>query len=414
MTPPRSQRLAAVHAATLLAAVTLLLYLGRHFWFHYDEWDIVGNHSLPLFQPHNEHWSTLPYLVYKALYPLLGLRHYLPYLAIVVVLHAGVAHLLWRVLRGEGVGGWIAVFLTAAFLVLGAGAENLVWAWQMGFVGSVFLGYGALLLAATGRTTGRTDMLAAAALVGALMCSGMGIVMLLVVALAIALRRGPIAALSVGALPLLCFAAWYLTFGHTASGQAYARPSLAGSLHFVWVGLTASSEMASGLKWTGPLLTVAAGSWAAWKLIGDRGGNAIAVAGVVGAVALFAIISAGRLQYGAQSAAQGRYVYVAAALLVPAAGLALNSLATRGRVGEVATALLLAWCFVHGARVLVLSERQHSAVTENTRRLVVAAADRLGAQPPADPAARPDPVAAPTLTMARIARFKRDGAMPRS
>ncbi|MDQ6746890.1 MAG: hypothetical protein M3010_02105 [Candidatus Dormibacteraeota bacterium] len=408
------RRAAAAHAGTLVLGAVALLYMGRGFWFHYDEWDIVGNHSLGLFEPHSEHWSTLPYLAYRGLYPVFGLRQYLPYLAIVVALHLGVVHLAWRVLRQQGVNGWISVTLAAAFLALGAGAENLVWAWQMGFVGSVFFGYAACLLVTTGTPGRRRDVFGALALLAAMMCSGIGLVMTLVAGVAAALRRGPAAAAAVVLPAVIAFGAWYAAYGHRASGQAYARPSVTGSLQFAWVGLTATAERASGLRWLGPLLVVAALAWAASRLRAAPSREPLAIAGVVGALGLFTLISAGRLQFGVESARQGRYVYVAAALLLPVTGLALQWLAGRRTIGRAAAALLVGWALVHGAGNLVLAESQHRAVSASTRALVLAAAARLDEGQHFDPSARPDPVAAPTLTLARIAGFKREGALPPS
>jgi hypothetical protein len=400
------------HRASLLLAAAGLLYLGRGAWFYYDEWDVAGNGALPLLQPHSEHWSTLPYLAYRALYAAFGLRQYLPYLAVVIALHVGLAHFLWHVLRRQGVAGWPAAGLAAAFLVLGAGSENLVWAWQMGTVGSVFFGYAALLLATGAAPSRRRDVLAAAALVAAQMCSGIGLVMLLVSAIAITLRRSVAIAAGVVAVPLVAFVAWYATFGHQVSGQHYSRPSITGSLQFVWVGLTSTAELASGLKWLGPLLVGAALAWVGWRARTGLRRHPVALAGVIGAVALFALISAGRLQFGPDSARQGRYVYLGAALLVPVAGLALQQLVARGRAGELAVALLVTWAAVHGARVLVPAEAAHGAISAHTRRLVLDAATRMDRGEPFDPAARPDPAAAPTLTLARVAVFRTEGALP--
>ncbi|HEY8740241.1 MAG TPA: hypothetical protein VIN56_06590 [Candidatus Dormibacteraeota bacterium] len=276
---------------------------------------------------------------------------------------------------------------------MGAGAENLVWAWQMGFVGSVFFGYAAVLLAATRKVGRRGDAGAAAALLAGVMCSGIGLVMVLVTAVA--------------------FAAWYAAFGHAATTQVYARPSLGGSLAFTWVGMTSAAEMGSGLRWLGAPLVVGVAGWLAWRLRRAPREHPVAVAGALGFIAMFALISTGRLQYGAESARQSRYIYVAVALLIPLTGVVLQRLMDHGRLGQAAAALLVGWAFLHGARVLVLSENQHRAVTANTRRLVLAAAaglDQPGSTP--DMGLRPDPVAAPTLNLARIAGFKRDGALP--
>ena len=405
----RTRTWAGIHLATLLAGGLWLLYLGRNLWFFFDEWDIVGNHALGLFQPHNEHWSTLPYLAYRALYPVFGLRQYLPYLAVMLVLHLGVTHLLWRLLRSEGVGDGSATALAAVFLVFGPGAENLDWAWQMGFVGSVFFGLAAVLLAATGPPTRRRDVLAAAALLAGLMSSGIGVPMLLVTALAVALRRGPGPAVAIVAVPELGFGVWYGIAGHAAT--AYQRPGALVSLQYMGEGLAATAELGYDVPVVGPALVLGAVGWAAWQL--SRRREPLAVAAILGAVGLFGIISLGRVQYGPNQAAAGRYLYVGGALLVLAAGVALRGLAARGRLGRLAAGVIVAAALLHNAELLAAQEAAHSAVTAVTRqRVVEAGAGLTGPGPAADPQQRPDPRGAPTLTLSRVAGFARDGALP--
>src|SRR4051794_10217054 len=63
----------------LVGAVPLYLYLGRRQWFFLDEWDFLAGRGLnahDLLRPHNEHWSTIPVIVYRVLFHLFGLRSY--------------------------------------------------------------------------------------------------------------------------------------------------------------------------------------------------------------------------------------------------------------------------------------------------------------------------------------------------
>ena len=77
-----------------------------------------------LLHPHNEHWSTLPILVYRGLVNLVGVRTYVPFLAVLVALHLALAHLLWRSCLRVGASMMVATALTAAFVVLGAGLRT--------------------------------------------------------------------------------------------------------------------------------------------------------------------------------------------------------------------------------------------------------------------------------------------------
>ena len=76
-------------------------------WFFADEWDFIATRSRPplsdlgavadmLLTPHNEHWSTLPILVYRAVFGVVGLRAYWPYLIVLYAFHLTVVALLVR------------------------------------------------------------------------------------------------------------------------------------------------------------------------------------------------------------------------------------------------------------------------------------------------------------------------------
>ena len=88
-----------------LGSWAALLYLGRGVTFLQDEWrfiDVVGPFGTlgDLMRPQNEHWSTLPFLLYRMIFNVVGLSSYLPYLAVVLALHvvavAGLFVLLHR------------------------------------------------------------------------------------------------------------------------------------------------------------------------------------------------------------------------------------------------------------------------------------------------------------------------------
>src|SRR4029078_6788207 len=70
-----------------------------------------------------------------------------PYQAVLVALHLTAATLLRRIMRRAGVGPWIASAAALLFLCLGSGRQNIVWAFQIGFVGSLVFGLAHLILA---------------------------------------------------------------------------------------------------------------------------------------------------------------------------------------------------------------------------------------------------------------------------
>src|SRR3954469_13319263 len=122
-----------------ISALVLWLMLGRAQWFYRDEWDFVAARKAgdlgDLFRPHNEHWTTAPILLYRALYGLFGLRVYLPYRLPVLLLHLTAAALLLVVTRRAGVSPWIATAAASLFALFGAGWQNIVQPFQICFTG---------------------------------------------------------------------------------------------------------------------------------------------------------------------------------------------------------------------------------------------------------------------------------------
>src|SRR5713226_3512047 len=142
---PRARLL--VVAGTVIG-VAAMLWLSRGFYFYFDEWDFILTAPdwswTTYLQPHNEHPVMLPRLIYAVLLATVGLRSYLPYMAVLLALHAASVVLLFELARRRG-GDLVGIAAAALLLVLGAGWENLLWAFQIAFVGSVACGLGALL-----------------------------------------------------------------------------------------------------------------------------------------------------------------------------------------------------------------------------------------------------------------------------
>ena len=144
--PPRGAVYA--HVLTLVGAFAFWAWWDRGLWFFGDEWDFLAQRGLwhlpanpaSIWFPHNEHWSTLPILLWRALFNIFHLSSYWPYIVPVLVLHAGIMHLSWRLSLRAGVPAGVATAAVGLLGFLGAGAENLTWAFQVGFVGSVFFG----------------------------------------------------------------------------------------------------------------------------------------------------------------------------------------------------------------------------------------------------------------------------------
>ncbi len=220
---------AAALVGLLAAGCVLLIYLGRGTSFFFDEWDwIQGRRGWSLdslLTPHNAHLSLLPVLVLKLLFSTLGLESYLPYRVMVLTFHLGVVVLLYVYARRRA-GALVALGAAVSLLFLGPAWMDLLWALQVGYLGSLLCGLGALL--ALDRADRRGDVVAMVLLSAALASSSLGLPCLGAVALEVLGRPDRRTRCPVVAAPAALYGAWYLAYG-TASevtvDNLFATPS---------------------------------------------------------------------------------------------------------------------------------------------------------------------------------------------
>src|SRR2546423_7166450 len=108
---------------------------------------------------------------------------------------------------------WLALGVTAIVAVPGPGFENLTNVWQVQLISPLALGLGALLLLPERGRLGWRDAAVSLLLTIGMMCSGLAITMLGIVALVALIRRGWRVALAIAALPALAYAWWYIAYG---------------------------------------------------------------------------------------------------------------------------------------------------------------------------------------------------------
>jgi hypothetical protein len=402
-----------VHGLSLVAAAIVLVRANWGQWFFGDEWAFLVSRDLgsdpwrALFAPHNEHWSTIPVLVWRAMFHLVGLHSYLPYAGILIVTHLLLAHVLWRAMRRCGAGDWVATGLAAVFAVLGAGSDNILWAFQIGFIGSVVFGYVAAMLTDVDQASGRRLVGTWLASAAALMCSGIGVVMVGVVTLVAWQRRGLGAAAAVLSAPAALFAVWYMLIGNESSSSVpKSRTGVYAIPDYVASGLTQSLERTVGLPGAGAVLVVAIVIW----LVLRASSGAIpplALSTAVGAVLLYAFIAPGREALGLASAGASRYVYLCIALLLPPTALLVTELLARTRwpaLLAVALAGVLAW---HNLYLLVGAYNVEAAREATIRRQVLAAADIAAGETWLRD--RPDTALDPDITMEWLRQARAKG-----
>jgi hypothetical protein len=395
-----------VHLLSLVGAAGALLLAVRGQWFFGDEWAFVQQRDLgddpvgALLEPHNEHLSLLPVLLYRALLAGFGLHTYWPYIAVVLGLHLVAAHLLWRVALRAGARPVTATSLALLMALLGSGGENLLWAFQAGFVGSLTAGLGALLLVDHPGPVRWRDAAAVLLCLASLACSGVGLAAVGTVVLAVLLRRRSLRqAAAVAAVPAVLYLAWFARFGLGARGAEEVPPlpplGLAAVPRFAFDGLANAAEVGTGLRGAGAVLVLALAALLVRRPALLSGRSAIAVACAGGALAFFVLTGISRVAFGVEQARVSRYVYVGVLLLLPLAALGLDVLLERlRRPGLVVVPVVLALVSINVAVLFNAADR--TRVREQSIRGVVLASAQLVRDGETCCRARPTPRSAAT------------------
>ena len=209
----------------LVAVAPLLLWWGRNQWFALDEWAFFVNRRLSdvpsMLQNHGGHWVTIPAIVYQVLFRVFGLRSYLPYQVVVVLVHLVVLVLVWLTMRRLMVRPAIATLTVLPFVVFGAGSQDILFGFTINLTGSLVFGLAHLLLATDDAPTRRKDVVGIGFGLAAIMSSAVGVPMVVGVALGVLIRRGWRAA-ALHAVPLaVVYAAWYVAYGQGAKKVSF-------------------------------------------------------------------------------------------------------------------------------------------------------------------------------------------------
>jgi hypothetical protein len=349
-----SARLAFVaFVAAIGVALPLWLVLGRDQWFTFDEWDFLAGRSATelgdLLRPHGGHWSTLPILVYRALWARVGLRAYWPYQLVVVLMHLTVAVLLRVIMRRGGVSPWIATIAAALFAFFGAGYTNIIDGFQIGLVGSLVFGLTHLLLADHDGPLDRRDAMGLGAGFAGLLCSGVAVPMTIVVGITMLLRRGwRIALLHTAPLGVV-YSLWAQRYPPGRSTFGKLTPRIL--TDFISLNLRTTFASLGQVRWVGvglaTMLVVGGGlTWAQARANREARLRAAAPAALLAGALLFVIITgfsrAGPLGGSRPQGDESRYIHVTAALAMPGLAVAASALVRRWRLlSPVVPAMLL-------------------------------------------------------------------------
>ena len=241
---PRTRLVVGSFALLALLVFVLLYIKGNGMTFYFDEWDFVlrrHRDTVGVFlEPHNEHFSLVPVIVYKILFATAGLDHYEPYRIVALVLHVTIAALVFAWVRRRA-GDVLALAGATLLLFLGAGFEDVLWPFQIGFLFALAAGLGAFLLL---ERDSRVADVAAMILLGiSLASASLGIPIALGAAAYLLVRPARRARLWVVVVPLVLYGIWYAGYGKSAlkgknvtAAPSYTADEVAGAVGGV-VGL---------------------------------------------------------------------------------------------------------------------------------------------------------------------------------
>lgn len=317
------------------AFIWLVTSFGDKHWFIGDDWGFLVQRSItdPVgwFTPQNTHWSTVPIIVYLALFKVFGINSYLPYLITVALAHLGLAGLLRSVMRRSGAGPWISTIVAGAFVLYGTGQQNILFAIQISMVTSMICGVGHLILADHDGPFDRRDL--AGLVVGALgvMASGVGPPLVAMVGLAVLIRRGWRLAFVHTAPLAALYLAWFLWQQPLDQESTELAHNLGALASFVWSGAVGVFE---GLGQSTPaaialvVVTVAglAVAWVGLDRAELRRRAAAPIALIGGAVLVVGVAGSQRYLLGDDFARSSRYVSMATALTLPAVAVAITAI----------------------------------------------------------------------------------------
>jgi hypothetical protein len=327
------RRLALLGAG--IAALGMLLYVGRWLTFWYDEWSVILDRPTPsigsLLAPHVDHLSTVAVAVYQLLLHAVGMASYWPYLAVAWTAHLASSMLLYRIVRHRA-GTFVGAVAAISLLTLGAAWEDVLHAFQLSFLISVAFGLLAVdrLLESPAHT--RTSVVALVALLVAVGSSSVGVLFTgLILVWGLLSRRREV--LGPALVAAILYAAWYLTWGRSGQGVLRSESGgliaiLATFMYGIGASVTAPFGLAPYARAPWGIVVGAALALGAWAR-GHRPG-ALGLAALAALAAEYGLQAAFRSAFGIEYAARSAYLYPGVVFLWIAAGDMLVALNPKG------------------------------------------------------------------------------------
>jgi len=327
-------------AVAVVGSAAFILGLTSKITFVTDEWNLLllrpGWGAGQLLDPFHEHTVIAPAFIYKTFQTVFGMDSARPYQLAATGTFLLSAALFFIYVRRR-VGDWTALIMCCLILFLGAAFEDLLWAFQVGYFGSLAAGLGALI--ALDRDDRRGDAGASILLIVSICFSSLGLPFIAGAVVEWLLNpRERRRRFFVPGAAIVFFAVWWLGWGHQAESEFSLSniPDLPSYLFTsISAGFTAIAGLATGdgsepdqphLIW-GKLFLVAALLLAAWRL--RRRGSVPRGLLVVTAVGLSFYLLAGLNQSDLRPPTSSRYQLPSAIFILLVAAWILEGVRIR-------------------------------------------------------------------------------------
>ena len=384
-----------VFIGVLIIAFIVIYTASSHIYFYSDEWTIFQQRSLTSLSswldPHyHVHWIPGLVALYGILFNLVGVDYYWLYHLPGVVTHLLAAWMLRQVMVNARADEWTATACATIFVFYGIGAQNIMWAFQVGFTASLAMGLVHLTCATHPVPTRQRDLAGLAAGAVALAFGAIGVTMAIVVGLATLLLRGWRAAFFHTAPLGVTYLLWWFNFARgEVAHPKYGTPAL--WAQWIWQGFTEVFGTLAGWAPLGVLLvavTVIGFTMRVrdqWRAV-DWWRPLVPVLALACGAVFFQLITAlgrvaqplgGFIVLGPVGARSSRYVYIVAALMLPLIAISASYLFHRWRMAVIALVPVFILSLVDNVRHLILIDNVpvfDEALHIRTRELVSDAA----------------------------------------